>query len=174
LLFRNFGSKALLFGEVALGPFQGFIDEWKQVHRGREEGRSEHELAVEFISRIYALFTENRGLIITYVATSVFEPEVTRLESSPIFIEAIDTLARWAQTEFLEARNLRPVHVLITNRAVIGMVMSMALYEGWLVPNDGTRPTRDEIIGEMADLVLYGITQPGDRATPSASVERAR
>jgi hypothetical protein len=65
-----------------------------------------------------------------------------------------DTLARWAQTEFLEARNLRPVHVLITNRAVIGMVMSMTLYEGWLVPNDGTRPTRDEIIGEMADLVL--------------------
>ena len=52
--------------------------------------------------------------------------------------------------------------------------MSMALYEDWLVPNDGTRPTRDEIIGEMADLVLYGITQPADRATPSASVERAR
>jgi hypothetical protein len=105
-------------------------------------------------------------LIITYIATSVFEPEVTRLESSPMFIEAIDTVADWAQTGFIDARNLGPVDVLITNRAVIGMIMSMALYEDWLVPRNGTRPTRDEIIGEMADLVLYGVARPRDGVTP--------
>jgi AcrR family transcriptional regulator len=166
LLFRNFGSKALLFGEVALGPFQEFIDEWKQLHRGKEEARPERELAVEFISRIYGLFTDNRGLIITYIATSVFEPEVTRLESAPMFIEAIDTLADWAQTGFLDARNVGPVDVLITNRAVIGMIMSMALYEDWLAPRNGRRPTREQIIGEMADLVLYGVARPRDSGPP--------
>lgn len=165
LLFRNFGSKASLFGEVALGPFQDFIDEWKKLHPGKDEGRSERELAVEFISRTHKLFTENRGLIITYIATSVFEPEVTRLESAPMFIEAIDTMARWAKTEFIEARNLEPIDPFITNRAVIGMVMSMALYEDWLLPGDGIRPTRDEIVEEMANLVLYGVARPRDGAT---------
>jgi AcrR family transcriptional regulator len=160
LLFRNFGSKASLFGEVALGPFQDFIAEWKELIRGRDEVRSERDLAVEFIGRTYELFVANRGLIITYIATSEFEPEVTRFESSPIFIEAIDTVARWAQTEFVEARNLAPLNVLITNRAVIGMVMSMALHEDWLLPKNGTRLTRDEIVSELADLVLYGIARP--------------
>jgi AcrR family transcriptional regulator len=164
LLFRNFGSKASLFEEVALGPFQDFIDEWKKVHPGKDEGRSERALAVEFISRTYKLFTENRGLIITYIATSVFEPEVTRLESAPLFIEALDTMARWAKTEFIEARSLEFIDPVITNRAVIGMVMSMALYEDWLLPSDGVRPTRDEIIEEMADLVLYGLARPRDGA----------
>jgi AcrR family transcriptional regulator len=169
LLFRNFGSKASLFGEVALHPFKDFIAEWKALHPGKDEFRSERELAVAFISRIYELFAENRGLIITYIATSVFEPEVTRLENSPMFIEAIDAVARWARTEFVEARNLAPVNVLIANRAVIGMVMSMALYEDWLLPSDGKRLTRDEIISEMADLVLYGVVRPRELKTSHAA-----
>jgi AcrR family transcriptional regulator len=169
LLFRNFGSKAALFGEVALGPFQDFIDEWKELHPGKDEVRSEREITVDLISRAYDLFSKNRGLIITYIATSVFEPEVTRLESSPMFIEAINALARWAQTEFLEARGLAPVNVLITNRAFIGMVMSMALFDAWLLPTDGGHPTRDEIISELTDFVLYGVARPDDsKRTPAA------
>jgi AcrR family transcriptional regulator len=162
LLFRNFGSKAALFSEVTLGPFKEFVDRWKQVHRGPEETRSEREIAVDLLSSAYDLFSDHRGLIVSYIATSVFEPEVTRLETSPMFLEAIDALARWSETEFVEPRGLGPMNVLLMNRAIIGMVMSMALFEDWLLHGDGPRPSRDEIIDEMAELVLHGI----DRRDP--------
>jgi AcrR family transcriptional regulator len=117
LPFRNFGSKAALFTEVALGPFKDFVDQWKQVHRGQDDGRSEREITMD-------LFSDNRGLIVSYIATSVFEPGVSRFETSPMFLEAINTLAAWAETEFVEPNGLRPMNVMIVNRAIIGMVMS--------------------------------------------------
>ncbi|MDT5303359.1 MAG: hypothetical protein QOG79_6604 [Mycobacterium sp.] len=163
LLFRNFGSKAALFSEVALGPFKGFVEQWKSVHPGPDETRTERELAADLITRAYALFSENRGLIVTYIATSVFEPEVTRLEASPMFLEAIDTLARWAESEFVEPRGLGPMNVLIANRAVIGMVMSMALFDDWLLQGKGERPSQAEIIDELTELILHGAVRSGQR-----------
>jgi AcrR family transcriptional regulator len=160
LLFRNFGSKAALFGEVALGPFTDFVALWKQVHAGPGEPRTEREIADAFVRHAYALFSENRGLIVTYIATSVFEPEVTRLETSPVFLEAINALARWAETEFVGPRKLGPMNVLIANRAIIGMVMSMALFDDWLLQGEGSRPSQDEIIEELVELILHGITRP--------------
>jgi AcrR family transcriptional regulator len=164
LLFRNFGSKAALFSEVALGPFKAFVDQWKDVHPGPDEPRTEREIAVDFVRHAYALFSEHRGLIVTYIATSVFEPEVTRLETAPMFLDAINTIARWAETQFVEPRNLGPINVLIANRAVIGMVMSMALFDDWLLQGDGIHPSQDEIIGELAELILYGVNRPPKRA----------
>jgi hypothetical protein len=86
-----------------------------------------------------------------------------------MFIEALDTLAGWAQTEFIDARGLAPINVLISNRAVIGMIMSMALYEDWLLPSNGNRPTRQEIVDELADLVLHGAVRRRTRVTPGKS-----
>jgi hypothetical protein len=98
--------------------------------------------------------------MITYIATSVFDPEVVSLEKAPLFIEAIDTLARWAEKVFIEARALEPIDVFVANRGFVGMIMSMALFEDWLMPADnGRRPSRDEIIAELSQLVLYGVTR---------------
>jgi AcrR family transcriptional regulator len=160
LLFRNFGSKAGLFAHVVLGPFQDFIEDWKESHPGKDRVHTERELAVDLIWRAHDLFTKNRGLILTYIATSIFEPEVIRLEESPMFLTAIDTLARWAETELVEARGLPRVNVRIANRAIIGMVMSMALFEDWLVSSNGKTPSQATIVNELADLVLYGVTGP--------------
>jgi hypothetical protein len=91
----------------------------------------------------------------------VFDPEVVSLERAPLFIEAIDTLARWSEKDFIEARALEPIDVFVTNRAFVGMLMSMALFEDWLMPaNNGRRPSRDEIIAELSQLILYGVARP--------------
>ncbi|MDT5050335.1 MAG: hypothetical protein QOG75_6239, partial [Mycobacterium sp.] len=121
---------------------------------------SPEQLASELIASFYDLFRDNRGLMITYIATSVFDPEVVSLEKAPLFIEAIDTLARWAEKVFIEARALEPIDVFVANRGFVGMIMSMALFEDWLMPADnGRRPSRDEIIAELSQLVLYGVTR---------------
>ena len=161
LLFRNFGSKAALFSEVTLGPFTQFISDWKSKRANDWMVASPEQLASELIGSFYDLFRNNRGLMITYIATSVFDPEVVGLEEAPLFIEAIDTLARWSEKDFIEAHDLGPVNVLVTNRAFVGMLMSMALFEDWLIPADhGLRPSRDEIIAELSQLILYGVTRP--------------
>jgi AcrR family transcriptional regulator len=161
LLFRNFGSKAALFSEVTLGPLTKFISDWKSKRANDWQVASPEQLASELIGTFYDLFRDNRGLMITYIATSVFDREVVGLEEAPLFIEAIDTLARWSEKDFIEARALEPIDVLVANRAFVGMLMSMALFEDWLMPADhGRRPSRDEIIAELSQLILYGVTRP--------------
>jgi AcrR family transcriptional regulator len=160
LLFRNFGSKAALFSEVTLGPFTQFISDWKRKRADDWQVASPEQLASELIGTFYDLFRDNRGLMITYIATSVFDRDVVSLEEAPLFIEAIDTLARWAERDFIEARALEPIDVFVANRAFVGMVMSMALFEDWLMPaGHGRRPSRDEIIAELSQLILYGVTR---------------
>jgi AcrR family transcriptional regulator len=161
LLFRNFGSKAALFSEVTLGPFTQFIGDWKRKRVNDWQVASPQQLASELIGTFYDLFRDNRGLMITYIATSVFDPEIVGIEEAPLFIEAIDTLARWSEKDFIEARALAPIDVFVANRAFVGMIMSMALFEDWLMPTDhGRRPSRDEIVAELSQLILYGVTRP--------------
>ncbi|BBY12526.1 hypothetical protein MMARJ_32660 [Mycobacterium marseillense] len=161
LLFRNFGSKAALFTDVTLGPFKQFIDDWKSEHGDDQAGTPPEELAPELIGRFYDLFRDNRGLMITYIATSVFDPEVVSLEKAPLFMETIDTLARWSEKTFIDAGGVDQVDILVANRAYVGMLLSMALFEDWLMTKVGRRPSRDQIVAELSRLILYGMSRPG-------------
>lgn len=165
LLFRNFGSKTALFAEVTLGPFRQFIDEWQSKRAKDWRVASPEQLASELIGAFYDLFRNNRGLMIAYIATSAFDPEVVSLENAPLFRETIDTLARWSEKYFIEARALEPIDVLVVNRAFVGMLMAMALFEDWLIPSDiGKGPHRDEITAELSRLILYGVNRPRSAA----------
>jgi hypothetical protein len=46
----------------------------------------------------------------------------------------------------IEAQALGPVDILVANRAYVGMLMSMALFEDWLMTEVRRRPSRDEIV----------------------------
>jgi AcrR family transcriptional regulator len=159
LLFRNFGSKAALFEEAALSLFQEFVDDWGRAHRSSPALGSEEDIALELIGRFYDLVRANRGLFLSYIATSVFEPSVVSIEKAPVFLEAIDTLAHWSATKFLAPRGLSSHNVRIANRAVVGMILSMALFDDWLAPADGEPPNRDDIVEEMTQILLYGVTR---------------
>ena len=174
LLFRNFGSKAALFTEVTLGPFRQFINDWKNKHANDDLLASPELLASELVGTFYDLFRDNRGLMITYIATSVFDPEVVGLEKAPLFMETIDTLARWSQKDLIEAHALGPVDILVANRAYVGMLMSMALFEDWLMTEVGQRPSRDEIVAELSRLILYGVNRPRDPVPDQTNQESRR
>jgi AcrR family transcriptional regulator len=161
LLFRNFGSKAALFTEVVVGVFEDFVGGWRDLGTERLASWSDEELAREFIGRLYDVMAENRGLMISYIATGVFDPEVVSLDRAPTFIGALDRLARWSEREFVEHRHLPRMNILVANRAIVGMILSLALFDDWLLPAGKDRPTRDEVIEELAALILYGVDRPG-------------
>jgi AcrR family transcriptional regulator len=167
LLFRNFGSKAQLYSSILGDSLNEFLKSWRQVLDEIEPRRPEN-VAREFVGHWYDFFRENRGLMLSYIADSVFEPEVVPLDRSPVFVQALDTLMRWSQYEFPEVRKQDETQLLLCNRALTGMILSMALFEDWLgvspaegngeVGHDGrVRPTRDQIVAELTDFVLYRI-----------------
>jgi AcrR family transcriptional regulator len=160
LLFRNFGSKAALFTEVVLQPIQEFVEEWRRLQMQVSTQWSTERLAREFISRFYDLFSQNRGLMISYIATSVFDPDVVGLDKAPLFINILNTLTRWSESELIEPRHLRRMNTLVANRAVVGMILAMGLFGDWFVTEDGAEPRRDEVIEEMTKLILYGVSSP--------------
>jgi AcrR family transcriptional regulator len=167
LLFRNFGSKAQLYTSIMAESLNEFLESWRKA-LDVIQPRTPENVAHEFVAHFYDFLRENRGLMLSYIATSVFEPEVIPLDRSPVFVQALDTLARWSQYEFPEVRKQDETHVLLSNRALAGMILSMALFDDWLGVSpaekkgeaglDGrVRPTREEIIAELTDFLLYRI-----------------
>jgi AcrR family transcriptional regulator len=156
LLFRNFGSKATLYSEVALGSFRDFTSDWKRVS-AEIEPRTDEALARAFVEQFYDYLRTNRGLILSYIAMSVFEPEVVPFDRASPSLDALNTLARWSQRDLPEAKKADPVRVLVANRALAGMIISMALFEDWLLPDVGEPPSREDVIDELTDFVLHRI-----------------
>ena len=70
LLFRNFGSKAGLFREALVLPFTSFVDGFGQTwHSVVPEETDEEELSRHFVGQLYDVFVENRGLLLTLLAS---------------------------------------------------------------------------------------------------------
>jgi AcrR family transcriptional regulator len=168
LLFRNFGSKATLYSEVTLGSFRDFLADWLRVS-AEVEPRTVEAIARAFVEQFYDYLRANRGLILSYIAVSMFEPEVVPLDRAAPLLDALNTMARWSQRDLPEVKKFDPVRVLISNRALAGMILSMALFEDWLLPDVGEPPSREDIIDELTDFVLHRI-----RTGVKPSAERAR
>jgi hypothetical protein len=49
------------------------------------------------------------------------------------------------------------------------MVMSMALFDDWLLQGDGIHPSREETIDELAELILHGVNRPARRPSSTSS-----
>ncbi|MDT5287427.1 MAG: hypothetical protein QOF88_2316, partial [Mycobacterium sp.] len=95
LLFRYFGSKAALFNEVVFGPMRAFMLEWEKFDAKAGDEYDVEALAKRFAGGFYDLLRANRGLMITYFATQVFEPEVLAEPGDvPTFLEVIGLMDR--------------------------------------------------------------------------------
>ena len=50
-------------------------------------------------------------------------------------------------------------NVPVAVRAVSAMALCMALLDPWLFPDDEPRPSDDDIVTEMTQLMLHGLTR---------------
>ncbi|MCU1450652.1 MAG: TetR family transcriptional regulator [Acidimicrobiales bacterium] len=154
LLFRHFGSKAALYSEVTLGSLRDFASEWERVG-AKVEPRTGEAIATAFVECFYDYLRANRGLILSYIAVSVFEPDVVPFDRASPLHDLFNTLAQWSQREVPGVKSADPVRLLVAGRALTGMILSMALFEDWLVPDVGEAPSRQDIIDELTDLVIH-------------------
>ncbi len=163
LLFRHFGSKAALFNEVVFGPLRAFMLEWEKYMAEAGEEADAEALAMRFAGGLYDLLRENRGLIVTYLATRVFEPDVLdEPDDIPALLEVIRLMDRMTDKR-VAAGSPRGRRAQVTmksrvhERINIGSVIAAALFDELLFAAMPTRPTRNQIVNELARIAVVSL-----------------
>jgi AcrR family transcriptional regulator len=162
LLFRHFGSKAALFNEVVFGPFQKFMREWDET---AVDVLGQPELSRRFVAGLYDLLRDNRGLVMTYLATSAFEPEVLiGGDGVAGFTDVILTMDRLSDKHAYATRPRGKAkrQLLIHERLNVGAVIAAALFDDLLFSAASPRPTRERIIDELTRIAIVSLPQPAD------------
>src|SRR3546814_11923425 len=90
MLFRHFGSKASLFSEASLQPFNDFLSQFAAswgVHV--DEAELDESYLQEFVGGLYELARDRRKLIIDLVSAAEYEPEIlgTSGDGGPMLAE---------------------------------------------------------------------------------------
>jgi AcrR family transcriptional regulator len=157
LLFRNFGSKANLFAEAVLEPMADFLRQWLELTDPDTDAVMD-VIQERFTDSLYASVTENRGMLLTFFATSVFEPEVLAGHAATAHVEAaLDELADACEERLVRLGvDTAGMDVRISARGTIAMILAMALFEEWLLPHGAHRPSRTEVVEELTRQILYG------------------
>jgi AcrR family transcriptional regulator len=173
LLFRYFGSKANLFAETVLLPLAEFFREWVgrvAIDVSSTEGVEADQY--EFTRSLYEMAVQNRGLLLTFFSTAVFEPEVLEAPTALATIsDALDDLAAVTADRLVKRGvDLRGFDVPTRSRAVVGMILATALFECIMVPTSSPPPSGEHIVRQLTDQILFG----GLTARPVADVRGLR
>ena len=154
LLFRHFGSKAALFHEALVVPFTSFVDAFSETWRSVVPHETdEDELAGQFVGRLYDLFVEHRGLVMTLWASESMSREELAEAGIADIERALAVLGR-ISAEGMDIRGLQASHPDLAAHSTVAMVAGMAAFGSSLF---GARPpSRDAIVDELTQAILHG------------------
>jgi AcrR family transcriptional regulator len=166
MLFRHFGSKAALFNEVVFGPLRTFMLEWEKFDAELGEEYDIEANTKRFAGGLYDLLRQNRGLIVTYLATRAFEPDVLdEPDGVPTFLEVIQVMDRLTdrrvQTDKPRGRRPKPKgNIRLHERINMGSLIAAALFDELLFAGMPSRPTRDQVVDELARIAVTSLHPP--------------
>jgi AcrR family transcriptional regulator len=154
LLYRNFGSKAVLFREALVVPFTNFVDEFSMTWSALvPEETDEEQLARHFVGQLYDLFVKHQGLVVTLLASE----GMSRAEQAEAGItdvrRALGVLGQ-ISTEGMDLRGLRSSHPDLAAHSTVAMVAGMAALRSTFF---GVKPpSRRAIVEELTQAILHG------------------
>lgn len=167
MIFRHFGSKAGLFEEAVLAPFNefvsGYIANWTERPRGV---RSDIDEAREFYRGVYDVLSANRRLIQEMIGARATQGDVASDGPPGPHLGAI--LERF-ESVIQRERDERGFHAFdpaVMTRLMFGLVFSIAVHGDWMF--DGAkkrRPDDKAFIDEMARLTIYGAYSADSKRT---------
>jgi AcrR family transcriptional regulator len=164
LIFRYFGSKAGLYEVAVLHPLQRFIDDYLHHWDGYEnQPHSGVRVASEYLGGLYDLFRGHRELVLTLVGESAgverFGGE--RAQVASWVAQLLDGVQVVVDTEAARRGWSGFDGGRMSLRMALGLAFSMAVLHDWMFPDDGQRPSRDQIVASMVSYVLRSMSNPG-------------
>jgi AcrR family transcriptional regulator len=154
LLFRHFGSKAALFREALVLPFTSFVDEfgrtWQSVI---PEETDEEELAGLFVGRLYDVFVEHQGLLLTLMASDVLSDE-EKVDAGIAEVRRALTLLSRISAEGMHMRGMRSEHPDLPAHSTVAMIAGMAALRSTYF--GAKPPPREVIVEELVQAILHG------------------
>jgi AcrR family transcriptional regulator len=160
LLFRHFGSKAGLFREALVLPFTDFVDEfgrtWQSVI---PEETNEDDLARHFVEQLYDVVSENRGLLLTLVASEAFSEEETADAGIADIRRAIAVLGQIG-TEGMRLRGMRSTGSDLSAHSTVAMIVGMVALRSTFF--GAKKPSRKAIVDELVQAILHGFLHRPD------------
>jgi len=163
MIFRHFGSKAKLFEEAVLAPFNTFVSEYIADWATRPRGaKSRYVEAREFYRGVYEVLSANRRLIHEMIrARAVGESLTAGTESVPQLGALLEQFEDIIERERDEG-GLRPFEPAVITRLMFGLVFTIAIHGDWMFEGaTRPRPSIEAFIDEMACLTIYGAYPEG-------------
>ncbi len=159
LLFRQFGSKAALFNEAVVLPFLQLVEDlnlrWESFEPGPE---SSEVVAREFLGSLYDLFVDNRGLVMTlWTADALTQDELT--ETGIVEIAGALSLLTDLGGKGSEMLGIDSGSQPLAARSTVAMVAGMSAFSSPFF--EGERPSRDDVVEELAQATLHGFLHRG-------------
>jgi AcrR family transcriptional regulator len=156
LIFRYFGSKAVLFREALVVPFVEFVDDWAERNRsGALDHLSDADFTKGYITDVYRLFRANRGLLAVVWAADTNEEHV--LAESGVLDDVTGALTKLVDVSRSAMHHRHPEiehREDLGSRAVLAVSAGMAAFGQSFY--GGPRPSDDDIIDEVVQLILHG------------------
>ena len=160
LLFRNFGSKAALFREALVVPFVSFVDDFGQTWQSVvPEETDEQELTRLFVSRLYDVFVEHQGLLLTLMASETLSDE-EQADAGIAEIRRAITVLGQISVEGMKLRGLRSDHPDLPAHSTVSMIAGMAALRSTYFGSK--QPPREVIVEELVQALLHGFLHRND------------
>ena len=158
MLFRHFGTKAGLFEQAVLAPFNDYISEYMEAWENRPHGVvGPVQEARDFYRGFYEVLSANRRLIRALIAAEAAQgPLAATGGGAPALgavLERFEDVIRRERDE----RGFRSFDPAVQTRLMFGLVFSIALHEDWMFDGSaGPRPDTATLIDEMARMTIHG------------------
>ncbi|MFE3000817.1 TetR/AcrR family transcriptional regulator [Nocardia sp. NPDC059246] len=158
MVFRHFGSKAKLFEEAVLAPFNDYMATYMADWESRPHGVvSPVQEARDFYRGLYDVLTANQRLIRALIAAQDAHGPLSDATTGAPQLGAI--LERFEDITRQEggARGFRSFDPTVLTRLMFGLVFSIAVHGDWMFEGaTARRPPVEAFIEEMAQLTIHG------------------
>jgi hypothetical protein len=112
---------------------------------------------------LYDLFRGHRELVLTLVgqSTSVEQLGGEQAQVASWVAQLLDGVQIVVDTEAARRGWSGFDGGRMSLRMALGLAFSMAVLHDWMFPDDGQRPSRDQIVASMVSYVLRSMSNPG-------------
>ena len=167
LIFTRFGSKAELFRATVVAAFTEFVDRFVEEWEANPVDSEIEAISASYFDGLYTMARENRRLLRVLMTGPETTDAPLREISEQLSRHFANSLGRVQRVVRIggAARGYtfdEPVSIA----ASAAMVISLALYDDWFLPDECREATKERLISEMVGMCIHGIAHRPPRSRP--------